>query len=335
MSYVNISNRYPRKTIPNNKISASKENLVGTMDTFGQKLKPSKPKALKELEGAHEYYVFRQLLERDYSANTKKALHSDLEHFMNWYRVREGVAFTFKQVGQGDIVAYRNGMYDNGYKPATINRKLQSLSIYFKEARKQNESVQDPTRGVKPVSVQKSAPKGLSPEDTRKLCRHVYVLRDKVAVHLMLSAGLRASEAIKLKVSDITISERKGFVQIRNGKGNKYRTVPLCNHLRNLLTEYMNQYKPTDQLLVSKRSREPITQDALRRILQKYTRLAGIEKVTPHRLRHTFGYRYLEENQGDIVGLAQILGHSNINTTAIYTQHREEQLADRVEDMVF
>ena len=88
--------------------------------------------------------------------------------------------------------------------------------------------------------------------------------------------------------------------------------------------------KLEEKLFIGQRG--PLTTIAFNKIVEVYAKKAQI-KCSPHTLRHTFAYAYLERNPGDIVGLAQILGHSNIQTTAIYTQHRLEDLQERVEGL--
>ena len=145
----------------------------------------------------------------------------------------------------------------------------------------------------------------------------------------MLGAGLRASEVVALKRENVEISERKGSLVIYSGKGNKTRQVPLNSKIRSLLLEYTKDSTNEGTLFLGQRGglKTPIS---LNKILDFYAKKAGI-RCHPHSLRHTFAYNYLKNNPSDIVGLAQILGHSNINTTAIYTQNRLEDLQEKVE----
>lgn len=278
--------------------------------------------------------VMAALLQRDYSDNSFIAISSDMRHFLTWYAQKNGEAFSFQRVMPRDIADYRTEM-SRALAPASVNRRLASVKVFLKAAVELGVLQKSPAQGVKQLPTQGLAPKGLTRQEARKLLKEVEIrgnLRDLLAINLMLLAGLRASEVVSLTVSDIEISERKGSLLIRSSKGNKTRRVPANQQLRELLTRYIEQYKPTDKLLLGERG--AIQQLALNSIVGKYAAIAGIS-ATPHTLRHTYSYYYLEQNTGDIVGLAKLLGHSSIQTTQIYCQHNEEQLAERVEAVSF
>lgn len=278
--------------------------------------------------------VMAALLQRDYSRNSFKAIASDMRHFLSWYEHKNGEAFSFQRVMPRDIADYRAEM-GRKLAPASVNRRLASVKVFLKEAVELGVLQKSPAQGVKQLPTQGLAPKGLTRQEARKLLKEVEIrgsLRDLLAVNLLLLAGLRASEAVNLTVSDIEISERKGSLLIRNSKGNKTRKVFANQQLRELLARYIEKYKPTDKLLLGERG--AIQQLALNGIVGKYAALAGIS-ATPHTLRHTYSYYYLEQNAGDIVGLAKLLGHSSVQTTQIYCQHSEAQLAERVEAVSF
>jgi integrase/recombinase XerC len=184
------------------------------------------------------------------------------------------------------------------------------------------------------LRMQELAPMSLTPQDARKFLKEVEVrgvLRDMAIMELMIGGGLRVSEVVHLKVSDIELSERKGAVLIRNAKGGKTRRVPLRQSLRSLLTHYLDEYKPTNNLFTGQRG--VLTTHAVTKLVAKYGKKADIT-LSPHTLRHTFAFAFLAENPSEIVALSQILGHSNINTTAIYTQNRLENLQEKIEKMV-
>jgi len=158
-------------------------------------------------------------------------------------------------------------------------------------------------------------------------------VRDICLLELMLSAGLRASEVVNVQEKHLEITQRKGTLTVPHAKGNKTRTIPLSKRVR----EKIELLRTTDKVKIQSHEgylfigqRGVLTSLASNKIVEKYAKKAGIQ-CSPHTLRHTFAYRYLKANPSDIVGLSQILGHSNINTTAIYTQHRMVDLQERVE----
>ncbi|MDD5054726.1 MAG: tyrosine-type recombinase/integrase [Candidatus Peribacteraceae bacterium] len=278
--------------------------------------------------------VVAALLQRDVSRNTQLALRSDLKCFLQWYAQKNGEAFRFQRVVMRDITDFRDDL-SKTLSPATTNRRLVNVRLFLQEAVELDVIPKNPAKRVKQVATQSLASKGLTKQEARRLMKEVEIranLRDLAAVNLMLMAGLRAGEVVALTVQDVEMSERRGTLTIRRAKGNKTRRVPIHRALRAILEAYIDHYKPTDKLLLGERG--AIQQLALNEIVRKYAKLAGVT-ATPHTLRHSWAYQYLEQNPGDIVGLAQLLGHSSISTTQIYVQHRMEQLEQRVEAVSF
>ncbi len=276
--------------------------------------------------------LLQNLAERDLSLNSKKALFSDIAHFVVWYEARFKETFVVRFITSSPLQAYRDDGEKAGLSPKTLIRRFSSIRELVNEAKELKLIDHEPFRKFKAPTVQPLAPKSLSEADCRKLLREIEVrknLRDETIVQLMLGAGLRASEVIALKREDLDISERKGHALIRSAKGNKTRNVPLNSQIRPLLLEYIKANPNEGTLFIGQRGelKIPIT---LNKIIDFYAKKAGIH-CHPHALRHTFAYNYLKKNPSDIVGLAQILGHSNIQTTAIYTQNRLEDLQEKVE----
>lgn len=305
-------------------------NKLATIDSINNIL-PS------ELIKTECFKVFKILLDRrDISDNTRKALISDLKHFIQWFVDINGEAFTFARLTARDIIDYKRFCKEKcQYAPKTTNRRLSSVRTLCNIAIEEGDLAQNPFKGVKLLPLQPLAPKSLDKRELRALLKEVEIRgnhRDILILEMLCGTGLRVSELVNLKVEDLVISERKGYANIRNGKGGKFRVVPLRLKLRDLITEHKQSLKPEEYLIMGQRGH--LTPIAINKIVDVYAKKADI-KCSPHTLRHSFAYNYLLQNPGDIVGLSQILGHSNLNTTAIYTQHRLEDLQERVEGMQY
>lgn len=159
--------------------------------------------------------------------------------------------------------------------------------------------------------------------------------RNVAIVSLMVRAGLRVSEIVSLQTTDLELSERKGQIVVRRGKGLKERTVPLSREARSGLVTYL-QVRPSfvQQWLFFSQSGARLSSRDVQRLVSNASVRAGIKtQVTPHVLRHTFATRALQQAQMDLATLSQILGHENLTTTARYLHPDKQRVAAMVEDL--
>jgi len=131
---------------------------------------------------------------------------------------------------------------------------------------------------------------------------------------------------------DVMMTERAGCATYRRGKGNKVRSVPLPLPARKALMAYLETRPPmtTDHVFVGERG--GLTVAGVQSLCRKYSALIGV-RLHPHLFRHTFSKKFLEDNGNDIVSLAQIFGHENIQTTARYSQRDQQQLNNAAENV--
>ena len=217
-----------------------------------------------------------------------------------------------------------------------MNRAVVLLRRFFGWIKEQGITTLNPVEPVKELRSVELAPKGLDRQAVRRLLRELEVrhdIRANAIFHLLLYTGCRVGD-LQLELADLNITERSGSVVFRHGKGGKQRTVPLPLPARRAVLAWLDVRPPvaTSRLFVG--TRGPLTDRGIRSICDKYSAVIGI-KIHPHQLRHTMAHRYLEDNQNDLVGLAQILGHESLNTTSRYTKRTQEGLATATENIVY
>lgn len=147
---------------------------------------------------------------------------------------------------------------------------------------------------------------------------------------MILFAGLRVGEIIQLRTSDVILDERKGSMVVREGKGTKRREIPLNAKVRKALLEYLRMRPDVemDDLFLGQRN-EGVQSKTIQRAVHRFAKKAGLKHVTPHTLRHSFAKALIDAGVS-LEKVATLLGHSNLNTTRIYTTPGEEDLEDAV-----
>lgn len=220
---------------------------------------------------------------------------------------------------------------------SSVNRALVTLRRFFGWLAENGHLTSNPAKAIKELRKQQLAPKGLDRGEVRRLLREVELRQDTRAAaifSLFLYSGCRVSDLVALELHDLLLSERSGTVVFRMGKGFKQRSVPLPLPARRALVAYLETRPPIQSSRVFVGERGPLTDRGVRAMCDKYSAICGI-KLHPHLLRHTMAHGYPEANPGDLVGLAQVLGHESLNTTARYTQQTEGQLAAASERMTY
>ncbi len=231
-----------------------------------------------------------------------------------------------------------------GLKPATINRRLVTLKRYFGWAWERELAPSDPARPVKLVPSVPKAPRHLDDKEEAALLAAVTrygTPRDRALLITALHTGLRAEELCGLRREHVRINKRSGHLEAY-GKRNKHRMVPLNSTARETLEEHMKTLPPDCPWLFPSRKGiadgegrglAPITPRALSYIVSRYASLARVQDVSPHDLRHRFGYRMAE--RVPLHRLAQIMGHDSLDTTMIYVRGTGADLQAAVEEIAW
>ena len=270
------------------------------------------------------------------SANTRRAYTRDLRLFGEWFHTTNGKGLSPEGITPIDVREYRSHLLlVKNYKPATVNRKLASLSAFCEWARNTGLILTNPTEGISWMEEVRPSPRWLDKKGQYALLRAVQErgkTRDIALITLMLHTGLRVSEVSNLRVGDIRMSARKGLVRVRGGKGEKFRTVPLNMDARKAAQAYLEERGDVERdgwLFMGKRG-ERLKSSGIRYLVERYAYDARLEEVTPHTLRHTFGKNLVDAGT-PIDRVASLLGHESVDTTRIYTTPSEQDLQREVE----
>lgn len=209
-------------------------------------------------------------------------------------------------------------MSDKKYRPGSVNLALSSLKFFCNEIL-QNRAF----NAVKAPKPEKRLPTVLTKEEIKRLIDALENPKHKLLIEFMYSSGLRVSECVGLKIDDLDLSEKIG--KIRHGKGNKERYIILSDNLIKHLSAYMSKKKDSSHYIFSVNGK-PITARQAQKVVKEAAIKAGIKKrVFCHALRSSFATHLLEAGT-DIRIIQELLGHSNLSTTQIYTKVSTQQL---------
>ncbi|MBA7646436.1 Tyrosine recombinase XerD [subsurface metagenome] len=264
-------------------------------------------------------------IERGLSPNTLQAYRRDLCQFRDWLKKE------FLQVDSALIGNYLATLREKGNKSRTLNRKLSVVRMFYKFLYTEGKIDHNPVEGVSSPRLGRKIPSFLSEKEVEALLEapsvdEEYGSRDRAILEVVYGAGLRISELVNLNLTDLNL--KGGWVKVL-GKGSKERIVPLgreaCRWVRIYLRK--RRIETTDKLsLFCNRYGKRLSRQACWKITKKYSQKSGItKKISPHTLRHSFATHLLSRD-ADLRFVQELLGHTNISTTQIYTHITQERL---------
>lgn len=282
------------------------------------------------------------------SAATIRAYAADVRAFASWFANVNGQPFHPSLITSIDLRAYRAHAIAGAMSPATYNRRRITLRILCQWAQAAGHLSYDPSENIEEWIQQELPPRWLEKTDLARYQRQVErrihaanttdrrqaAIRDQALIAVMLHTGLRENEAAQLNWRHIVIGDKSGRIEVKNGKGEKARQIPLNRESRRALTLWMDEQPPKNldaPVFTGKRSARLSTRQ-IQRIVKSIAVEAGLViTITPHDLRHSFAKRSLDRG-APLTVVSKLLGHSRLETTARYVQPGWADYEKAVED---
>lgn len=272
-----------------------------------------------------DLFIDYLISERGYSRNTIESYSREMRRFVEFIT---GLGIESPaNVNQNHILQYLNFLSDFNLNKRSQHHNMVVVRQFFKFLLRERYIESNPASLIDIPKLSQNLPDYLTVEEVDRLLsaptdKGWFGIRDLAILELMYSAGLRASELCDLKIDDIDLSA--GFVKVF-GKGSKERLVPIGQSAIRKVKEYikisrgsLRKREPVNYLFLNKNGKR-LSRVGLWKILRRYAKIAGIKKdIYPHILRHSFA-SHLIQNGADLRAVQQMLGHSDISTTQIYT----------------
>ena len=257
--------------------------------------------------------IKQELIVEGYSSKTIKMYLIYISDFFKYIKKE------IKDLTKNDILAFLAYKKETGCDNATLSLIHAALKYLFKKNK-----VLFLLEDIKIPKKAKTLPKVLTRNEIKELFSKTKFGRNRLMLQFMYGSGCRVSEVTKIKVEDLNLKERTAI--IRGGKGNKDRIIILSKEWIHGIKKYLNKKKIKSEFVFSKKNGKPITTDTIQRIVRETAKKAGFtKKVTPHCFRHSYATHLLETGT-NIRYIQALLGHSNLNTTQIYTNVANQQL---------
>ncbi len=260
-----------------------------------------------------EEFIDHLITERGLSLNTAQAYHRDIQDYTKLC----GEKFDLES-----ITTFIFELYSRGLSPTSIRRKLSAVKQYAGYLKK-HYKVENQFEEIDPPKVWERLPDFLTEEEVDRLLKAPDTsteigIRDRAILELMYASGLRVSEICRIRIEDLDMNQ--GLLFVKQSKGKKDRVVPIHRTALEWIKRYLDTRSHRSPHLFVNRRGNPLTRQRIWQIVKEYALKAGIDpkKVHPHTLRHSFATHILMRG-ADLRTVQELLGHSSIKTTQIYT----------------
>ena len=267
------------------------------------------------------------------SENTEMSYRRDLlkvQHYME----EQGIS-DVKKISATNLNSYVLYLEKNQFSAATISRNIASLKAFYHFMFREGMVGEDVSERLKAPKIEKKMPEILTMDEVVRLLEQPSgdspkEIRDKAMLELLYATGIRVTELITLKLSDVNL--QMGFIVCKDA--NKERVIPFGNEARNALIRYLEGTReamiddPRSVYLFANCSGQPMSRQGFWKLVKHYAKKAGITTdITPHTLRHSFA-AHLVENGADLRSVQEMLGHSDISTTQIYANMNQNKIRE-------
>ncbi|MFA5603461.1 MAG: site-specific tyrosine recombinase XerD [Bacilli bacterium] len=285
---------------------------------------------MNELKNYINQFSDYLIIDKKYSFNTKVGYEYSL---MKFYNFCQDHALKLENIKDKHIKEYLKSLTSEKISNKSISRHISSLKSFYKFLLIEKIISNNPMEYIEAPKIPKTIPSILSIEEINQLLnielKDIYSYRDKAMIELMYATGLRVSELINLKLNDVDLHSN---VLKTMGKGSKERIVPIGEYATSIIIEYIHNSRPkflknkTSEYLFVTKNGTNMSRNHFFRILQRIAQKKGIRThFSPHTLRHSFA-THLLNNGADLRVIQELLGHSDISTTEIYTHVSNDAL---------
>ena len=266
--------------------------------------------------------------EKRFSEHTIKSYTTDLNQFALFLSTEFQIVDQINEISFQIIRTWIADLLEKGISPRSVTRKISTLKTYFKFLIREGMLIENPMVKLVAPKSKKSLPVFIEEDQIASLLNEVQFeigfigQRNKLIIELFYVTGIRLSELINIKISDVDFNNQSIKVL---GKRNKERIIPLSSNVVNDLNNFIENNQQNKYLFTNLDGKKLYTKLVYRLVNKYIGKISSVNKKSPHILRHTFATHMLN-NGADINAIKELLGHANLSATQVYTHNTIEKL---------